>query len=108
MTVVVRTPVRPRTQEIEETICVENCGLGRPSAQVVTRIELTSNQEFLGAVLGGQRRFLYASRDKLCVVSHPANDYRHESYNGAAYEVATVSLGIQAIHQAFAAAKCRA
>jgi hypothetical protein len=103
MTVVISTPVRPPAQDLEETICVDNGGPGRPSAQVTSRIDLTSNQEFLGAVFGGQRRFHYASRDKLCVVSHPAEDYRHESCNAAAYEVATVSLGIQAIHQAFAA-----
>ena len=67
-------------------------------------IDVTSNQEFLGAILGGRGRFHYASRDKLCVVSAPLGGWRGAgARNAAAYQVATVSLGIQAIHQAFAA-----
>ena len=54
--------------------------------------------------LGGRGRFLYASRDKLCVARVPAEGWRGAGAgNAAVYEVATVSLGIQAIHQAFAA-----
>jgi hypothetical protein len=68
------------------------------------QVHLTSNQEFLDAALGRPRRFHYASRDKLHVVSHPAPGYRRTRDRSAAgYEPATVSLGIQAIHQAFAA-----
>jgi hypothetical protein len=107
MPVVINTPVRPVSRAgFASPTCVEGGGHGRLPAKVVTGIDVTSNQEFLAAVVGGQRRVHYASRDKLYVVSHPGDGYRRgldETYNAAAYEVATVSLGIQAIHQAFAA-----
>src|SRR5215472_3505397 len=68
------------------------------------RVDVTSNQDFLAAALGGPRRFHYASRDKLCVVSHRVERAGGEAvYKTEDYKAATVSLGIQAIHQAFAA-----
>jgi hypothetical protein len=103
MAVVVNIPVVHSSEHDEsETTCVDADGYGRPPGQAGTRIEFRSNQEFLRTVLGGQGQFHYASRDKICVVSHPAERW-DGAYNAAAYEIPTVSLGIQAIHQAFAA-----
>jgi hypothetical protein len=93
--VVINTPVRPSVQAGRVLTCAGGAS---------TRIDLTSSQEFLGAVLGSRGRFHYASRDKLFVASAPAGSWRRAGAgNAAAYEVATVSLGVQAIHQAFAA-----
>jgi hypothetical protein len=104
MAVVIRTPAQPSTWADQEPSCVDGDGRGRMAAEAVTRVDRASNQEFLAAVLGRPRRIHYASRDKRYVVSHPAQGYRvGETRNAAAYEAATVSLGIQAIHQAFAA-----
>lgn len=62
-------------------------------------IELESNQGFLAAVLGSGRVH-YTSRDKLHIAKVTE---RGRNYNYAAYDVPTVSLGLQAIHQCFAA-----
>jgi len=102
--VVINTPVRPSADADRVVTCVGGGGIGRLPGQAATRIDLASSQEFLGAVLGGRVRFHYASRDKLFVASAPGGRRRGpRAGNAAAYEVATVSLGIQAIHQAFAA-----
>jgi len=93
MTVVIDTPVRPSRDSFGYG------GYGRSSAgKEPAQVNLSSNQDFLGAVLDGPKRFHYASRDKLHVVGRL--EYGH---NAAAYEVATVSLGIQALHQGYAA-----
>jgi len=76
-------------------------GYEHPTPGTVTA--LVSNEAFLNGVLGSPRRFHYSSRSKLHVVNMPMRDYRGETRNGAAYEVATVSLAVQAVHQAFAA-----
>lgn len=91
MTVIINTPVAPVT--------------GRYGAHPTegTAIELRSNHDFLSQVLGSPKRFHYASRDKLHVVHMPVKGWHDAVYNGADYEVGTVSLGIQAVHQAFAA-----
>ncbi len=62
-------------------------------------VELQSNQDFLTAVLG-DGRIHYASRRKLYVGAVYESGRK---WNEAAYEVPTVSLGLQAIHQCFAA-----
>ena len=104
MAVVINTPIGSPVDLPVETTCADGDGYGRSPSLTGTRLDLTSNQEFLAAVLGGPRRFHCASRDKLWVVSHAAASYLEEEFPGAeAREVATVSLGIQAIHQAFAA-----
>ena len=90
MTVVIDTPVRPS----------RGFG-GRSSAtEEPAKVELSSNQDFLGAVLGRPQRFHYSSRNGLYVVKQ-SNGYNDR--NAAAYDVATVSLGVQAIHQGYAA-----
>jgi hypothetical protein len=76
-------------------------GYEHPTPGTVT--ELVSNEAFLSGVLGGPRRFHYTSRSKLHVVNMPVRGYDGETRNGAALELATVSLAIQAVHQAFAA-----
>jgi Domain of unknown function (DUF4419) len=106
VSVVINTPVRPQTtqERFEETTRAGRYGNGSVPRLAGAQVHLTSNQEFLAAALGRPRRFHYASRDKLHVVSHPAPGYRRTRDRGTAdYEPATVSLGIQAIHQAFAA-----
>lgn len=104
MAVVISTPVRTSAQPGQVLTCAAGNADSRPSEQAGHWIDVTSNQEFLGAILGGRGRFHYASRDKLCVVSAPLGGWRGAGAgNAAAYQVATVSLGIQAIHQAFAA-----
>jgi hypothetical protein len=102
MAVIINLPVRPQVEEFRETTCIDNSGDHRSAGQAGTRIEVTSNHEFLSTVLGGRGRFRYASRDKLHVVSHPVEG-REGPGNSAGYDAPTVSLGIQAIHQAFAA-----
>lgn len=100
MSVVINTPVRRRTTKER----AGRYGNGSVSRLVGAQVHLTSNQEFLDAALGRPSRFHYASRDKLHVVSHPALGYRRNRDRSAVgYESATVSLGIQAIHEAFAA-----
>lgn len=104
MAVVVNTPVGSPIDQHTEGTCVGADAGARSSSSADARIDLTSNQEFLAAVLGGPQRFHYASRDKLCVVSHAAASYFDDGDPYAEdFGVATVSLGIQAIHQAFAA-----
>jgi hypothetical protein len=106
VSVVINTPVRLQTTEerFEKTTRVGKYGNGSVSTLAGAQVHLTSNQEFLAAALGRPRRFHYASRDKLHVVSHPALGYRRNRDRSAVgYESATVSLGIQAIHEAFAA-----
>jgi hypothetical protein len=93
MTVVINTPIRPSGRGYRQD--------NHPTPGTAT--EQTSNEEFLGAVLGNPQRFHYSSRDKLHVVNMPVQNYRDETHNGASYEVATVSLAVQAVHQAFAA-----
>lgn len=89
MSVIISTPVRQMALDTH------------PAPGTAT--ELASNEQFLGAVLGDPRRFHYSSRDKLHVVNMPVSSYRGEARNGASYQVATVSLAVQAVHQAFAA-----
>jgi hypothetical protein len=91
MTVVINTPIRPSRGGYRQS---------HPTPGTMT--ELTGNESFLDAVLGNPRRVHYSSRSKLHVVNMPVTDNR-EPTNGAAYEVATVSLAVQAMHQAFAA-----
>lgn len=94
MTIVIDTPIRPSRYDYRDD--------RHPTPGTAT--ELSSNEEFLGAVLGNPRRFHYSSRSKLHVVNMPVESYRRgETNNGASYEVATVSLAVQSIHQAFAA-----
>jgi Domain of unknown function (DUF4419) len=103
MAVVVNTPVESPIDRDLDTPCVDDDG-GWRSSLAGARIDLTSNQEYMAAVLGAPQRFHYASRDKLCVVSHAAASYFDDGDPYAEdHGVATVSLGIQAIHQAFAA-----
>jgi hypothetical protein len=93
MAVVIDTPVRPSRSSF---------GYGRSSgSEGSARIELSSNQDFLSAALGNPKRFHYSSRDKLYVVNQPSPF--GGDHNEAAFDVATVSLGIQALHQCFAA-----
>jgi hypothetical protein len=102
--VIIDTPVRLSARPGREVTCVGGDRVGRLPGQSVARIDRASNQEFLGAALGGRGRVHYASRDKLFVASAPGGGRRRgRAGDAAAYEVATVSLGIQAIHQAFAA-----
>ncbi len=61
-------------------------------------IHLASNEPFLAAVLGQPTRFHYLSRSKLSV----AVDASASSGDPAAFDVASVSLGIQALHRCFA------
>jgi hypothetical protein len=96
MTVVIDTPVQSSGH------------FGRLSTATATRVNRTSTQEFLGVVLGGPKRFHYLSRDERYVVEEPTEGYQGQIYDAAAYgggadDVRAVSLGIQAIHQAFAA-----
>lgn len=92
MTVVIDTPIQ-RSGYREDN---------HPTPGTATK--LSSNEDFLGAVLGKPRRFHYSSRNKLHIVNMPVQGYRgNETLNGAAYAVATVSLAVQSIHQAFAA-----
>lgn len=106
MAVIISTPVRPPVQTYSETTCADKLSRGQLPPRAAAGVDLASNHEFLAGVLGGQRRFHYASRDKRYVVNRPAEcDGTGEAHNAAAYEVATVSLGIQAIHQAFAGAR---
>ncbi len=93
-----------RLRPPRERLSAGNTPHGSVSRLVGAQVHLTSNQEFLEAALGRPSRFHYASRDKLHVVSHPALGYRRNRDRSAVgYESATVSLGIQAIHEAFAA-----
>lgn len=59
------------------------------------RVEPTSNQEFLATVLDSPKRFHYSSSSELYVVTESGCER-------ARYGVSSVSLGFQAIHQAFA------
>lgn len=63
-----------------------------------TEIHLVSSEPFLAGVLGQPTRFHYLSRNKLSI----AVDASASSGDGAAFEVASVSLGIQALHRCFA------
>jgi len=104
MAVVINNPIGSPTDRAEETTCVADDGGRRSPSLAATRIDLMSNEQFMAAVLGGPRRFHYASRDKLCVVGHAVTGYLGDEFpNAEDREVATVSLGVQAIHQAFAA-----
>lgn len=101
MTVIIDTPIRRNHGFDSYTVD------SHPTSD--TTIEVKSNEDFLNAVLGEPKRFHYSSRDKLHFVNMPiARTYRDESkiYNGAECEVGTVSLGIQALHQAFSAHEC--
>ena len=105
MSVVISVPVRPPiTDEPGNKTRVDRHRPDIASPQGGTRLDVISNQDFLAAALAGTRRFHYGSRDKLCVVSYPVEQWDGEvEYRAADYKAATVSLGIQAIHQAFAA-----
>lgn len=67
--------------------------------------ELTSNEDFLGTVLGTSHRFHHSSRDKLYFINMPTpvHNGSDEIRNRAAYRAPTVSLAIQAVHQAYSA-----
>jgi hypothetical protein len=102
MAVIIGMAARQQAKESRVTTCLDEDRRRRPEGQPGARIEVTSNHEFLRSVLADRQRVLYASRDKLWFVSRPER-FRGDSYNAAAYEAPSVSLGIQAIHQAFAA-----
>jgi hypothetical protein len=96
VSVVINTPVRAPITDAQ--------GPGGVPWLVGTRLHATSNQKFLARLLGGPSRFHFVSRDRLCLVSHPGQRIdRDGDFTAARYGGATVSLGIQAIHQAFAA-----
>lgn len=63
-----------------------------------TEIELTTNEPFLSGVFGVPKRFHYLSRDKVAI----ARDVSGRSGDAARFEVATVSMGVQALHRCFA------
>lgn len=90
MAIVIDTPVRPSR---------DSFGYVRSSTtEEPAQVNPSSNREFLGAVLGSPKQFHYTSRDTLHVVEQIGY-----GYNAAAYDVPTVSLGVQAIHQGYAA-----
>lgn len=64
-------------------------------------VGLESTDAFLTAVLGTPRRYHYLSSGKLFVAKTTDSLFGEPHITGG-YDVATVSLGIQAIHQAFA------
>lgn len=67
-------------------------------------VQRANTQDFLAEVLGQPRRFHYLSRDKSHTVNMPSSQrYRDEESNDATYNVGTVSLAVQSLHQAFAA-----
>lgn len=93
MTIVIDTPIRSSGYGYYEN--------RHPTPDTAT--ELASNEGFLDAVLGNSQRFHYSSRSTLHVVNMPFQGSRDKTRNGASYDVATVSLAVQSIHQAFAA-----
>jgi hypothetical protein len=90
MTVVINTPVNQRGR-YDNSPHVEDY-----------LISQTDNQAYLGAVLGTPKRYHYLSRRSVNIVQ--STDRNHGRYrNHADYCIPTTSLGIQVIHQAFAA-----
>ncbi len=89
MTTVIDTPIQPVR------------GVRDHTDYDAAEVRLASNGEFLSSILGAPQRLHYVSRDKLHTVHLPSPF--GDSRNEAGYDVATVSLGIQAIHQAYAA-----
>lgn len=89
MTFVINTPIRPQRGRHDD----------EPSNP---QIQLASNQDFLTRVMGDPKRVHYVSRDKLYVVMDKVTQYGYE-HDRAAYGVADISLGVQTLHQSFAA-----
>ncbi|HET6746785.1 MAG TPA: DUF4419 domain-containing protein [Candidatus Saccharimonadales bacterium] len=88
MTVVIDTPVEPSYDRWSSH-----------RTQEATRVEQTGNEVFLKSALGNPARFHYNSSDTTYFVNQP-DDFG--DYNEAAFGSASASLGIQAIHQAYA------
>ncbi|HTE57791.1 MAG TPA: DUF4419 domain-containing protein [Verrucomicrobiae bacterium] len=90
MTFVIETPIqRPRHG-------------GRQHEPTNVTVELRSNEGFLDTVLDNPTRVHYNSRNKLHVVTAVNSSYGRD-HDEASYGVANVSLGLQALHQCFAA-----
>ena len=102
MALIISTPVTRLTAGASKVRIAGADGNRRRAGRGGARIEVASSLPFLGAALGDVTRWHYASRDKLHIASQPARGRRGPG-NAAGYKAATVSLGIQAIHQAFAA-----
>lgn len=89
MPIIIDTPIIPSRDRF-----------GRSHHGTVT-VDLESNQDFLDAVIGCPNRYHYQSNGKLFVAKTTVEGHG-DPYETGSYDVATVSLGIQAIHQAFA------